>query len=82
MRHFHFIQIFCFCELLTSFETSVDLIAHLEAEKKIMTAEIPEMFRALLEHPFTLPNFDENGKWLSDQTVQCVSLEFACSTVT
>ncbi|XP_019938465.1 TEF transcription factor, PAR bZIP family member a isoform X2 [Paralichthys olivaceus] len=25
-----------------------------------MTAEIPEVFRALLEHPFTLPAFDEN----------------------
>ncbi|XP_035515522.1 TEF transcription factor, PAR bZIP family member a isoform X2 [Morone saxatilis] len=25
-----------------------------------MTTEIPEIFRALLEHPFTLPNFDEN----------------------
>ncbi|XP_059180199.1 TEF transcription factor, PAR bZIP family member a isoform X2 [Centropristis striata] len=25
-----------------------------------MTTEIPEIFRALLEHPFTLPNFDVN----------------------
>uniref|UniRef100_A0A3B3ZI20 BZIP domain-containing protein n=1 Tax=Periophthalmus magnuspinnatus TaxID=409849 RepID=A0A3B3ZI20_9GOBI len=25
-----------------------------------MTSEIPEIFRALLEHPFTLPNFDVN----------------------
>ncbi|XP_061564031.1 TEF transcription factor, PAR bZIP family member a isoform X2 [Cololabis saira] len=25
-----------------------------------MTTEIPEIFRALLEHPFTLPNFDDN----------------------
>nr|CBN81208.1 Thyrotroph embryonic factor beta [Dicentrarchus labrax] len=25
-----------------------------------MTTEIPEIFRALLEHPFTLPSFDEN----------------------
>ncbi|XP_070707939.1 TEF transcription factor, PAR bZIP family member a isoform X2 [Pempheris klunzingeri] len=25
-----------------------------------MTTEIPEIFRALLEHPFTLPNFEEN----------------------
>ncbi|XP_023251319.1 thyrotroph embryonic factor-like isoform X2 [Seriola lalandi dorsalis] len=25
-----------------------------------MTTEIPEIFRSLLEHPFTLPNFDEN----------------------
>jgi len=25
-----------------------------------MTTEIPEIFRTLLEHPFTLPNFDEN----------------------
>ncbi|XP_028331353.1 TEF transcription factor, PAR bZIP family member a isoform X2 [Gouania willdenowi] len=25
-----------------------------------MSAEIPEIFRALLEHPFTLPNFNEN----------------------
>ncbi|XP_070783122.1 TEF transcription factor, PAR bZIP family member a isoform X3 [Enoplosus armatus] len=25
-----------------------------------MTTEIPEIFRALLEHPFTLPTFDEN----------------------
>ncbi|XP_028264253.1 TEF transcription factor, PAR bZIP family member a isoform X2 [Parambassis ranga] len=25
-----------------------------------MTSEVPEIFRALLEHPFTLPNFDEN----------------------
>lgn len=29
-----------------------------------MSTEIPEIFRALLEHPFTLPSFDENGKWL------------------
>lgn len=33
-----------------------------------MTTEIPEIFRALLEHPFTLPNFDEYGKWLSSQS--------------
>ncbi|XP_004080162.1 thyrotroph embryonic factor isoform X2 [Oryzias latipes] len=26
-----------------------------------MTTEIPEIFRALLEHPFTLPNFEDNG---------------------
>ncbi|XP_034563196.1 TEF transcription factor, PAR bZIP family member a isoform X2 [Notolabrus celidotus] len=25
-----------------------------------MTTEIPEIFRALLEHPFTLPNFEDN----------------------
>ncbi|XP_039892757.1 TEF transcription factor, PAR bZIP family member a isoform X3 [Simochromis diagramma] len=25
-----------------------------------MTTEIPEIFRALLEHPFALPNFDDN----------------------
>ncbi|XP_014862893.1 PREDICTED: thyrotroph embryonic factor-like isoform X2 [Poecilia mexicana] len=25
-----------------------------------MTTEIPEIFRALLDHPFTLPNFDDN----------------------
>ncbi|XP_060884811.1 TEF transcription factor, PAR bZIP family member a isoform X2 [Labrus mixtus] len=25
-----------------------------------MTSEIPEIFKAILEHPFTLPNFDEN----------------------
>ncbi|XP_041671527.1 TEF transcription factor, PAR bZIP family member a isoform X2 [Cheilinus undulatus] len=25
-----------------------------------MSTEIPEIFRALLEHPFTLPNFDDN----------------------
>ncbi|XP_030610475.1 TEF transcription factor, PAR bZIP family member a isoform X2 [Archocentrus centrarchus] len=25
-----------------------------------MTTEIPEIFRALLEHPFTLPSFDDN----------------------
>ncbi|KAM9336165.1 TEF transcription factor, PAR bZIP family member a isoform 2-T2 [Symphorus nematophorus] len=25
-----------------------------------MTTEIPEIFKALLEHPFTLPNFDHN----------------------
>ncbi|XP_054913590.1 TEF transcription factor, PAR bZIP family member a isoform X2 [Poeciliopsis prolifica] len=25
-----------------------------------MTTEIPEIFRSLLEHPFTLPNFDDN----------------------
>ncbi|XP_020500475.1 TEF transcription factor, PAR bZIP family member a isoform X2 [Labrus bergylta] len=25
-----------------------------------MTTEIPEIFKAILEHPFTLPNFDEN----------------------
>ncbi|XP_030256185.1 TEF transcription factor, PAR bZIP family member a isoform X2 [Sparus aurata] len=25
-----------------------------------MSAEIPEVFRALLEHPFTLPNFEDN----------------------
>ncbi|KAM9837451.1 TEF transcription factor, PAR bZIP family member a isoform 3-T3 [Aulostomus maculatus] len=25
-----------------------------------MNSDIPEMFRALLEHPFTLPNFDDN----------------------
>ncbi|XP_015240258.1 TEF transcription factor, PAR bZIP family member a isoform X2 [Cyprinodon tularosa] len=25
-----------------------------------MTTEIPEIFRALLEHPFTLPNFDDS----------------------
>lgn len=29
-----------------------------------MSTEIPEIFKALLEHPFTLPNFDDNGKWL------------------
>lgn len=28
------------------------------------TTEIPEIFRALLDHPFTLPNFDDNGKFL------------------
>ncbi|KAM6963832.1 TEF transcription factor, PAR bZIP family member a isoform 2-T2 [Tautogolabrus adspersus] len=25
-----------------------------------MTTEIPEIFKAILEHPFTLPNFDDN----------------------
>lgn len=34
-----------------------------------MSAEIPEVFRALLEHPFTLPNFEDDGKWLLNQTV-------------
>lgn len=29
-----------------------------------MTTEIPEIFRALLEHPFTLPNFEDNGEFL------------------
>lgn len=42
-----------------------------------MSAEIPEIFRALLEHPFTLPNFEDNGKWLSSQTVKCVLLGFS-----
>lgn len=32
-----------------------------------MTTEIPEAFRCLLEHPFTLPNFDYDGKRLSKQ---------------
>uniref|UniRef100_A0A3Q3VZH9 BZIP domain-containing protein n=1 Tax=Mola mola TaxID=94237 RepID=A0A3Q3VZH9_MOLML len=31
-----------------------------------MTTEIPEIFRALLEYPFTLPSFDDNGKRLDD----------------
>lgn len=32
-----------------------------------MTTEIPEVFRCLLEHPFTLPNFDYDGKRLSKE---------------
>jgi len=28
------------------------------------TTEIPEMFRALFELPFTLPNYDDHGEWL------------------
>ncbi|XP_072311876.1 TEF transcription factor, PAR bZIP family member a isoform X1 [Eucyclogobius newberryi] len=34
-----------------------------------MSSEIPEIFRALLEHPFTLPNFDVND---TDKEKLCV----------
>lgn len=47
-----------------------------------MTSEIPEIFRALLEHPFTLPNFDENGKWLlmygGPILISCIKVVFVC----
>lgn len=50
-----------------------------------MTTEIPEIFRALLEHQFTLPNFDDNGKWVRNQRVtSCIGvlIRVTCSTVT
>lgn len=46
-----------------------------------MSAEIPEVFRALLEHPFTLPNFEDNGKWLLNETVVRVLLKLTSNTV-
>lgn len=36
-----------------------------------MTTEIPEIFKALLEHPFTLPNFDDDGKQLASNWEMC-----------
>lgn len=46
-----------------------------------MSAEIPEIFRALLEHPFTLPSFDENGKWpIGSGKVLRRSLRVLCKT--
>lgn len=46
-----------------------------------MSTEIPEIFRALLEHPFTLPNFEDHGKLLCIPKLWCVFLpQFCCNS--
>lgn len=41
-----------------------------------MSAEVPEIFRAVLDHPFTLPNFEYDGK-----CVFCCTCGSFCSEV-
>jgi len=44
-----------------------------------MTNEMPEIFKALLDHPFTIPGFVDDGKDYSENSVLLLLCLHSCS---